>query len=408
MNLFIRLLGSGFLVQILTIFSTLIFSRIFTIEEFGELAFYVSYGSLIVAFGGMRFDYLILKENINEKYIGYMLSNLISLVVNILIVLIAIFINIKFEILKNINFYYMFLFGVGFCFFNNFVQYLVSEKKYDYFIKLRLIQVVIVFIVVIIFYYIFNFEDSMIYAYSLSQLFLGVICLFLVLDKSKISKLNNFYKFFKSFFRESLKNSIISFLQYGSPLVPVLIGGYFFDQKNIGAYFVFSQMISAPLNIFRRNILIFFNGEFSNKDKFNVFIKSEIFKIKNLIIFTIMILMLSIVMMFFQKEIVYLVLGQQWVSYSYLLLPLIIYFVFDCLLQPFTTLLPLWGKVNYSLSIEAFRFIFLISVLPLLIIYFNFNFVQFLIGYIFIMLFFYLIIFLKVIFLGKNKGFRYI
>ena len=71
MNLFVKLLSNGILVQFLTIISTLIFSRLFSVDQFGSLAFYVSFGSLIAVVGGLRFDYLILKENISEKLAGY-------------------------------------------------------------------------------------------------------------------------------------------------------------------------------------------------------------------------------------------------------------------------------------------------------------------------------------------------
>ena len=110
MNLFVKLLSNGILVQFLTIISTLIFSRLFSVDQFGSLAFYVSFGSLIAVVGGLRFDYLILKENISEKLAGYFISNIISILMNLLIMLIAYAFQSKFDFLSDVNIFILFIF----------------------------------------------------------------------------------------------------------------------------------------------------------------------------------------------------------------------------------------------------------------------------------------------------------
>lgn len=399
MSLFIRLLGSGILVQILAILTTLIFSRLFSIDQFGELAFYASFGSLMAVIGGLRFDYIILKNDIKEKDEGFFLSNLVSIFLNIFVVLVVFLLQSIFDILNNINIFYLMSFGLGFSFFNNFSQYLIALKKYDDFIRIRFFQILGVLLLGVFFNYVFFSSQSLLYAYSFSQLLFGFFGFLLILFTNANQK--QVFRFFKKNFIEAFKNFSISFMQYSTPLVPVLVGGYIFDQKNIGAYFIFSQMISAPLNIFRRNLLVFFNGELGVKENFLEFISGQLFTIKNIFIFIFILFVLSIIIYIANEQIVSIILGVQWVEYSYLLFPLVIYFLFDCILQPFTTLLPLWGRVNFSLCVEAFRFVLLIFLLPAITIYFNCSFLHFLLIYITIMLGIYILNIFKVIHLSK-------
>ncbi|MCU4425353.1 hypothetical protein [Acinetobacter sp. WU_MDCI_Abxb74] len=403
MRIFIKLMSSGILVQVLMLLSTLVFSRIYLVDDFGELAFYASFGSIMAIIGGLRFDYILLKESILDKVGAYFLSNISSLFLNLIIFLIFFIIQYFFQLL-DYNLFILFLFGFGFSLFNNLTQFFVAQKKYNYFITLRFIQVITVFVIAAL-AYISPYElKGLLWAYGGSQFLLGLMgFVFVLKNKSVELNLVSLRKFYKENISEAAKNSLISFMQYSTPLIPVFVGGMFYDKKIIGAYFVFSQMISAPLNVIRRNLLIYFNGEFSSKEKFyNAFYK--VFSLTRFLLFLGVLSVLLLITYFFKDELTLLVLGSQWSPYSYLLLPLVFYFVFDSLLQPFTTLLPLWNKVNVSLLYEGVRFFLLVIILPALIYNFKFDFVVFLIIYILIMLCVYLMIFYKIFSLPSSLG----
>ncbi|MGN2485848.1 polysaccharide biosynthesis protein [Acinetobacter calcoaceticus] len=403
MRIFIKLMSSGILVQALMLLSTLVFSRIYLVDDFGELAFYASFGSIMAIIGGLRFDYILLKESISDKVGAYFLSNISSLFFNLIIFLIFFIIQYFFQLL-DYNLFILFLFGFGFSLFNNLTQFFVAQKKYNYFITLRFMQVITVFVIAAL-AYVSPYElKGLLWAYGGSQFLLGLIgFVFVLKNKSVEVNLVSLRKFYKENISEAAKNSLISFMQYSTPLIPVFVGGMFYDKKIIGAYFVFSQMISAPLNVIRRNLLIYFNGEFSSKEKFyNAFYK--VFSLTRFVLFLSILSVILLITYFFKDELTILVLGSQWSPYAYLLLPLVFYFVFDSLLQPFTTLLPLWNKVNISLLYEGGRFILLVIVLPALIHIFKFDFVIFLTIYIFIMLCVYLMIFYKIFSLPSSLG----
>ncbi|XZT13222.1 lipopolysaccharide biosynthesis protein [Acinetobacter baumannii] len=403
MRIFIKLMSSGILVQALMLLSTLVFSRIYLVDDFGELAFYASFGSIMAIIGGLRFDYILLKESIWNKVGAYFLSNISSFFSNLIIFLIFFIIQYFFHLL-NYNLFILFLFGFGFSIFNNLTQFFVAQKKYNYFITLRFIQVITVFVIAAL-AYVSSYElKGLLWAYGGSQFLLGLMgFVFVLKNKSVEINLVSLHKFYKENISEAAKNSLISFMQYSTPLIPVFVGGMFYDKKIIGAYFVFSQMISAPLNVIRRNLLIYFNGEFSSKEKFyNAFYK--VFSLTRFVLFLSILSVVLLITYFFKDELTILVLGSQWSPYAYLLLPLVFYFIFDSLLQPFTTLLPLWNKVNISLLYEGCRFILLVIVLPVLIHIFKFDFVIFLTIYIFIMLCVYLMIFYKIFSLPSSLG----
>lgn len=403
MRIFIKLMSSGILVQALMLLSTLVFSRIYLVDDFGELAFYASFGSIMAIIGGLRFDYILLKESISDKVGAYFLSNISSLFLNLIIFLIFFIIQYFFQLL-DYNLFILFLFGFGFSLFNNLTQFFVAQKKYNYFINLRFIQVITVFVIAAL-AYVSPYElKGLLWAYGGSQFLLGLIgFIFVLKNKSVEVNLVSLRKFYKENISEAAKNSLISFMQYSTPLIPVFVGGMFYDKKIIGAYFVFSQMISAPLNVIRRNLLIYFNGEFSSKEKFyNAFYK--VFSLTRFLLFLGVLSVLLLITYFFKDELTLLVLGSQWSPYAYLLLPLVFYFVFDSILQPFTTLLPLWNKVNVSLLYEGIRFILLVIILPALIYIFKFDFVIFLTIYILVMLCVYLMIFYKIFSLPSSLG----
>lgn len=395
MRIFIKLMSSGMLVQALMLLSTLVFSRIYLVDDFGELAFYASFGSIMAIIGGLRFDYILLKESILDKVGVFFLSNISSLFLNLIILLIFFIIQYFFQLL-DYNLFILFLFGFGFSLFNNLTQFFVAQKKYNYFIALRFIQVITVFVIAAL-AYISPYElKGLLWAYGGSQFLLGLMgFVFLLKNKWVEVDLASLLRFYKENISEAGKNSLVSFMQYSTPLIPVFVGGMFYDKKIIGAYFVFSQMISAPLSVVRRNLLIYFNGEFSSKEKFyHAF--SKVFSLTRLFLFLGILSVSLLITYFFKDELTVLVLGSQWSPYAYLLLPLVFYFVFDSLLQPFTTLLPLWNKVNISLLYEGIRFILLVIILPVLIYIFKFDFVIFLTIYILIMLCVYLMIFYKI------------
>lgn len=241
MRIFIKLMSSGILVQVLMLLSTLVFSRIYLVDDFGELAFYASFGSIMAIIGGLRFDYILLKESISDKVGAYFLSNILSLFLNLIILFIFFVIQYFFQLL-NYNLLILFLFGFGFSLFNNLTQFFVAQKKYNYFITLRFIQVITVFVIAILAYASPYELKGLLWAYGGSQFLLGLMGLgFLLKNKWVEVDLASLHKCYRENISEAGKNSLISFMQYSTPLIPVFVGGMFYDKKIIGIFRIFSN-----------------------------------------------------------------------------------------------------------------------------------------------------------------------
>lgn len=402
-------MSSGILVQLLMIATTLVFTRLFSVENFGELAFYASYGSILAVISGLRFDYLNLKDSIHDKYVGYLVSSMCCIILNIIIFFLLFVASYFYDVLSKYSLYSMFLFGISYGLFHSLSQYFIANKDYKKFIFCRLVQVSSIFIIGLSLYLAQYNNNPLILSYSFVQLLLGFIGLLIIIRNNVVeTTIQQTRVFFNENLSEALKNTIISFAQYSAPLVPVLIGGMLFDEKNIGAYFVFAQMISAPLSVIRRNLLVYLNGEFSSIQKFRSLFKY--INKKYIALGCIFILFAFAVVYFLDEEITLLVLGGQWVVFSYMLFPLLLYFIIDTVLQPITTLLPLWGNANYSISLEVLKIILLTTMLPLLTIYFSLSFMGFLLLFIAIMIIAYVMITLKTLntaFDVSNKEFDY-
>lgn len=409
MSVFIKLMSSGILVQLLMIATTLVFTRLFSVENFGELAFYASYGSILAVISGLRFDYLNLKDSIHDKYVGYLVSSMCCIILNIIIFFLLFVASYFYDVLSKYSLYSMFLFGISYGLFHSLSQYFIANKDYKNFIFCRLVQVSSIFIIGLSLYLAQYNNNPLILSYSFAQLLLGFIGLLIIIRNNVVeTTIQQTRVFFNENLSEALKNTIISFAQYSAPLVPVLIGGMLFDEKNIGAYFVFAQMISAPLSVIRRNLLVYLNGEFSSIQKFRSLFKY--INKKYIALGCIFILFAFAVVYFLDEEITLLVLGGQWVVFSYMFFPLLLYFIIDTVLQPITTLLPLWGNANYSISLEVLKIILLTTMLPLLTIYFSLSFMGFLLLFIAIMIIAYVMITLKTLntaFDVSNKEFDY-
>ena len=391
-------MSSGILVQVLMMLTTLAFTRLFSSEQFGELAFYASYGSIMAIIGGLRFDYINLQESIDDKFIGYLVSNICSVCLNTVLGLTLLLIDYFFLLLHGYNILFMFLFGLGYSLFHNLTQYYISRQEYRKFILNRLIQISSIFVIGLALYLASYNESALIFSYSFSQLLLGTISfVFITFERLSTISIQQITEFFYRYFNEAIKNTLISFMQYSTPLAPVIIGALIFSESKIGAYFVFSQMLSSPLSIIRRNLLIFLNGEFGSSIK----LKTAIKEAKSYFTYVKYIILLGlfglILIYYFDEDIVRLILGKQWVDYSYLLIPLLLYFLIDSILQPITTLLPLWGYVSYSMKIESLRFICILFALPIFTFVFNISFMSFLLLFIAIMILAYISITIKTI-----------
>lgn len=386
MKILSKLIAGGVIVQILVAVSVMISSRLYKPEVFGELGWYLSFASVFAIVAAMRFDYIVLSDRVCAEEKNEFFSNaiVVSIITFFLLCIGIVIANNVFHFKYNIV--YLLLFCLNLSFFNLLSQYLILIKDYNKFIFYKTIQLLLQIIMIVGFYYVFH-ENGLLLANIFPQLIISIL-FFLFIRKSLLFRLDSFILFFHKNYKEGFKNSFLTFIQYSTPVIPVLFGGYVFDKSQIGAYFLFSQTMAVPFSLIRRNVLILFNSEYSDAKKIKELFAS-VLTARNFIIVLMSFLFLLVFLVFCSSYIIMIFFGREWLEFSWLLSLLFVYYFIDALLQPLTTLYPLWGKVNKALGFEAARFVLVAIVLPLLVFYTDMSFFYFIVLFLIIMLLIY-------------------
>ena len=394
MKILSKLIAGGVIVQILVAVSVVISSRLYKPEVFGELGWYLSFASVFAIVAAMRFDYIVLSDRVCAEEKNEFFSNaiVVSIITFFLLCIGVVIANNVFHFKYNII--YLLLFCLSLSFFNLLSQYLILIKDYNKFIFYKTNQLLLQIVMIVGFYYVFH-ENGLLLANILPQLIISIL-FFLFIRKSLSFKLNNFIPFFYKNYREDFKNYFLTFIQYSTPVIPVLFGGYVFDKSQIGAYFLFSQTMAVPFSLIRRNVLILFNGEYSDAKKIKELFES-VLTARNFIIVLMSFACFLVFLVFCSSYIIMIFFGREWLEFSWLLSLLFIYYFFDALLQPLTTLYPLWGKVNKALGFELVRFASVAIVLPLVVFFAKLSFSSFVILFLIIMLLIYVVNFYSIL-----------
>ncbi|WP_373126555.1 hypothetical protein [Bacteroides sp. HPS0048] len=164
-----------------------------------------------------------------------------------------------------------------------------------------------------------------------------------------------------------VSSTISCALQWSVPLAPMFVGKAIYGTGVIGIYFFIAQSIQAPIAIIRRSILNIVTSELNNTIIFNSIFKPLFFKYYRLFFFLFFAVITSLfsITYFYGEQMIGFVFGEQWKLGGTFLCFMVVYYIFDLFLQPFSHLLNLWGYYKYTYSIQTIQFliIYLISLL---------------------------------------------
>ena len=180
--------------QLINIGGLPVLSRLYSVEDFGKLAFFMAVGSIVFSFSTLKLDLAIVKaEKINEKmaliYISFISILIFSISATLCLYLWS-FLN------SQIN--NLFLTFIFFFFLSNggsqvLVYFFISEKKYQKITLAKVILAISNFILALLF---FNWDSSLglIYAITSANIFsfFGLIIFF----RNKIPSVINIKKTF--------------------------------------------------------------------------------------------------------------------------------------------------------------------------------------------------------------------
>uniref|UniRef100_UPI0012502FCD oligosaccharide flippase family protein n=1 Tax=Acinetobacter oleivorans TaxID=1148157 RepID=UPI0012502FCD len=329
MKILSKLIAGGIIVQLLVAVSVMISSRLYKPEVFGELGWYLSFASVFSIVAALRFDYIVLSDRVGEEEKKEFFSNaiVVSLLIFSLLSICTIVADSIFSFKYSIT--YLLLFCLSLSFFNLLSQYLILIKDYKKFIFYKTNQLILQIVLIVVFYYYFS-EKGLLLANIFPQLIISLLFFWLIRENLSFNY-SNFRVFIRKNFGEGLKNSFLTFIQYSTPVIPVLFGGYIFDKSQIGAYFLFSQTMAVPFSLVRRNVLILFNGEYSDPGKIKKLFE-QVLTTRNIFIAAGVFVSLLVFLVFCSKYLLIMFFGREWLTFSWLLSLLFFYYFIDALL----------------------------------------------------------------------------
>jgi O-antigen/teichoic acid export membrane protein len=375
------LISSGVIAQSLLLLGNLLFARLYSPEAFGILGVYTVFASLAVV-SGLRFDYLVFSRPAYERQ-AYLVIGLISaLAINALLYLVLTISNVFMH-----NHVDSIVWAITICITAS-LYYLASQHhiasgEYGIYNNFRIIQAVIYIGLAI---GLFALDEGMLIAFAGSQALVGLYLLWRIRREILTTSYSLILACWQRDRNQAVSNSFITLIQYSTPFSPILIATYIFSKEDVGAYFLFSSAISAPLAIYRRSAINFISAEAAIPIKANALKNKLMPKSVVIISVSILILLMCVVLHIWRNEIIQIIFGTQWSHYELLLAPTVAYFILDAWFQPFTALLPLWGRQSYAFYLEVSRFTLVFIFLPFISIKFSLTFNQFIYLYFVLML----------------------
>jgi O-antigen/teichoic acid export membrane protein len=360
------LLGSSVLAQVVLIGCSMLFARLYSADSFGTLGQISGIASIATTVAGLRFDHMAFSRPESEKAQLYGAAFLILSVLSALVCLVVLpaawlvqdggdaYVWSAFFVVANSAYYLC-------------SQWQIAQGRYAAYGQLRIVQAVTqlglgtaVFAAVP--------THGMLVAVIISQ----AASALLAMRGSQTRPANPWSAGTRACVRANVRsaavNSTSALLQYSTPFAPVVIGSLFFAKADIGAWFLFASAIAAPGAVLRRAILSYFNGEIRSPAQLRAMLQDFAGRARVLVVPGAVALLAGLALLYFQAGAISdIVFGARWHRYAGLLLPLVMYFTLDTLLQPFSTLLGMWGRESSQIRVELLRFTLTYLTWPLLV-----------------------------------------
>jgi O-antigen/teichoic acid export membrane protein len=369
--------------QVIPIAISPILTRLYTPEDFGVFALFISIVSIFGSIANGKYELAVMlpkkdEDAINIFALGFLINITLSL---ILLLIVIIFHNDIVELLNNkeistwLYFIPISVFLIG-CY--NLLNYFNNRlKQYKDLAKSTIIKSVITAIIQIFFGFIKQGAMGLISGQIISQFFANTKLLkniiknkILLLKISKV-KIIAVAKRYKDFLKYSVLASLTSILS--SQLMNILISIYY-NLNILGFYSLSQRLLGIPSSIIGNSIgQVFFKEAIIEKNNKGVTIKIFFTTIKKL---TLISFLGFGILFFFVKDIFSIVFGKEWIiagEYAQILIP---FFAIRFIVSSISSLLIIWEKQKMTMYVDI-----VLLVLNIFLIIFIKNFKNYLITY---------------------------
>ena len=339
MNLFNNILKSNFiknaaklatgtaLAQVLALAFLPILSRIYSQEAFGLLAAFTAVMTLITSFATLKYDTaLVLPKEDKDAYALLKLSNIITIIITIICVLILFLPIPYFQEYQGLQIFI----GIGVILsvnYNNSALWNIRFKQYNSTSISKIIQSIAIFIFQYLLYSFFELRGLVIgniLGISVSGLYLILSrkfdwSLYKSINKKEMLKQAKRYIDFPKYF--TISNAVLSF----SSSLPVLLFVKFIPLAQIGLYGIALRIIAQPVNLISNSLKSVILGDMAEKRNSNKPILKWYLRIfSGLFIISII---ASVLLILFSEYIITFFLGADWnesAIYIKMLTPLLV------------------------------------------------------------------------------------
>ena len=347
----LTLMSGVFLSQIVLLCGSIFLTRIFSPEDFGLIAFYISIVNILVVVSTLRYEHsIILPKKDSDSYDIMKITKKIVVYFSITILLIIILFNQ--EILNFISkpeLEYFFIFLPLFIIFNSFFfiyrSWLVRKKKFKRIAIGTLIKSIVLTLSLILGGIIFNDVLVFLFANILAQL-VETLYLQYEITKGNYDKTNAIkqLKIYSDFPKFSLPADLIS--TYSSQN-PILLFSFFFGDYVVGQFSITQRVLAIPIKFISGSTLEVYKQKASEayNEKRNCY-DICLSTFKKLFIVG---LIPTVILFFFAPKLFEVLFGQEWRDaglYARYMLPM---FFLQFSIRPLSYTLYIAGKQNYNL-----------------------------------------------------------
>lgn len=367
-NIFLRnvsILSLGTLAsQLINIVGLPILSRMYSNTEFGILALFMAFGSIVFSFSALKLDLAIVKtEKMNEKIALIRISFIAIFFLSIFAILCLYIWSYWNSQVRSLFLFLMFLFFIT----NGGSQILIyffnSEKKYQNITSAKVLLAIVNLLFALL---LFNWDSGvgLIFAITLANIFsfLGLVFFF----RKKIPAI---FKI-KNTFSKQILHQNINFIKFSTPAsfldvlsyqIIIIILSTYYSEEVTGAFFMAMRVVLLPTALIGAAIGQVFYKDISDKFSKNRLTKKDfwdIWKILFLVGIVPFIIFLS-----FGKTLFVWALGDEWILASEMAIILVIKGFFNFLSSPTSSGFVVINKQQYNLILTTTRLIYTVILL---------------------------------------------
>jgi lipopolysaccharide exporter len=350
--------------QLINIGGLPILSRLYSVEDFGKLALFMAFGSVVFSFSTLKLDLAIVKtEKDDEKmaliYISFIAILALSTLATLCLYLSS-FLNPQVDSLFLILIFLFFISNGGS---QVLVYFFNSEKKYQNITFAKITLAMVNFILASV---LFNWNSGLglIYAITFANIFsfLGLVMFFR-------KRIPNIFEVKIAFSKQVLYQNI-NFIKYSTPAsfldilsyqIIIIILSASYSEKITGSFFMAMRVVLLPTALIGAAIGQVFYKDISDKFLKNRLTRKDFWDIWK-ILFLVGIIPF-IIFLFFGKVLFVWALGNEWILASEMAIILVIKGFFNFLSSPTSSGFVVINKQQYNLILTTIRIIYTIILL---------------------------------------------